>query len=149
MVRPVPISHLSLVSAPLVLDLDPILSVTPLPLSMYDSRSLRKLTIGGDNYWNDEEWISPEPSTLEVGMAEVDFSKKYLSAHGAIIISTWILHKDIDVLSELNLSKNNLNQTGALTICSALLQRFVNTNGVRYHSITRCYGTVASCASVC
>jgi hypothetical protein len=68
---------------------------------------LTKLIFGGDEYQDiHNEWVTPEPATLEVGMTEADFSNKNLGAGGAIIISAWISHKDKGALSSANLLGN-------------------------------------------
>ena len=56
--------------------------------------ALTKLVFGGNTYnsW-DNEWITPEPATLEVGMKDADLSNKALGAEGAIIIRAWISAK--------------------------------------------------------
>jgi hypothetical protein len=76
--------------------------------------AILKLIFGGDKYnaqkscLDDDEWITPEPATLEVGMTEADFSNKRLGAAGAIIISAWISHKDNGAMTSLNLAGNSI-----------------------------------------
>jgi hypothetical protein len=73
--------------------------------------ALAKLIFGGDGYHIDNEFVTPEPATLEVGMTKADLSNKNLGVGGAIIISAWISHKDNrETLSHLNLASNNIGQ---------------------------------------
>jgi hypothetical protein len=75
-----------------------------------------KLIFGGDEDCSIEvgpdEYKQFEPATLELGMAEVNFSNKNLGITGAIIISAWLIHKDNGALTSLNISDNNLTNYG-------------------------------------
>jgi hypothetical protein len=75
-----------------------------------DMGALTKLIFGGDKWHNGQKWVTPEPVTLEVGMAEADFSNKGLQVAGAIIVAAWITHKDNGALSSLNLANNGLGE---------------------------------------
>jgi hypothetical protein len=76
-----------------------------------DMGALMKLIFGGDGYHIDNEFVTAEPATLEVGMTKADLSNKNLGVGGAIIISAWISHKDYNgTLSHLNLASNNIGQ---------------------------------------
>jgi hypothetical protein len=65
-----------------------------------------------------------EPATLEMGMAEADFSNTSLGVGGAIIISAWITHKDKGAMTSLNLASNDIcsygNMDGIKAISSAV-----------------------------
>jgi hypothetical protein len=80
-----------------------------------NNRALSKLIFGGDTYtdysagYDARKEVTPEPATLEVGMTEADFSNMRLGAEGAIIIGTWISHKDKGTLTSLNVSGNRLD----------------------------------------
>ena len=63
---------------------------------------------GGDEDDEDDESITPEPATLEVGMTKADLSHKNLQAGGAIIVGTWISHKDNGALLFANLLNNRV-----------------------------------------
>jgi hypothetical protein len=76
-----------------------------LAVGIRDNGVLLKFIFGGDRYY-DGGWKTPEPATLEVGMAEANFSNKNLAVGGAIIISAWLAHKDNRALLSLNLSSN-------------------------------------------
>jgi hypothetical protein len=78
-----------------------------------DNGALSKIIFGGDRYHNGDKWVIPEPATLKLGMAEADLSNKNLGAGGAIIVSTWITHKDNGAMTSLNLASNNLRAEGA------------------------------------
>jgi hypothetical protein len=91
-----------------------------------DMGAMSKLIFGGDMYdaklnsWDDSNWATPEPTALEVGMTEADFSNKNLAVGGAIIISAWISQKDIRVMTSLNLASNKLGVEGAKIIAACL-----------------------------
>jgi hypothetical protein len=72
------------------------------------NRALSKLFFGGDEYWNGDDYVTPEPATLELGMAEANLSNKGLQAAGAIIVAAWISHKDNGALNKLDISNNNI-----------------------------------------
>jgi hypothetical protein len=77
-----------------------------------DMGALTKLIFGGDGYHIGNEWVTPEPAALEVGMTKADLSNKHLGVGGAIIISAWISHKDYGALTSLNISDNYLTNNG-------------------------------------
>jgi hypothetical protein len=79
-----------------------------------------KLIFGGDTWHNGQEWATPEPVTLEVGMAEADFSNKGLQAAGAVIVAAWISHKDNGALLSLDMSSNNLCVQGTKLLAKAI-----------------------------
>ena len=85
-----------------------------------DNGALSKLIFGGDKYVNGEEYVTPEPATLELGMTEVDLSKKSLKAAGAIIVAAWISHRDKGAMTSLNLASNKLGVEGAKIIAACL-----------------------------
>jgi hypothetical protein len=61
-----------------------------------------------------------DPATLEMGMAEADFSNKSLGVGGAIIISAWITHKDKRALLVLSMSSNRLGVDGGKALAEGL-----------------------------
>jgi hypothetical protein len=85
--------------------------------------ALSKLIFGGDGKVHDgNDWVSPEPATLELGITEANFNNKNLGAGGAIVISAWITHKDNGALIKLDISNNYIGaeQKGGLQrICVA------------------------------
>eukprot|EP00935_MAST-01C_sp_MAST-1C-sp1_P001408 g1408.t1 len=85
--------------------------VIALAESIKNNGTLAKLIFGGDKYkkiGRDDEWITPEPATLEVGMIEADLSNKNLGVGGAIIIGAWISHKDNGALTSVNILANSI-----------------------------------------
>jgi hypothetical protein len=70
--------------------------------------ALTKLIFCGDEWFDGQQFATPEPATLEVGMAEADFSNKGLQVAGAIIVAAWMSHKDMGALTSLDLSSNSL-----------------------------------------
>jgi hypothetical protein len=79
-----------------------------LAAEIIDNGALSKLFFGGDKYWNGNDWVTPEPATLELGMAEADLSNKSLQAAGAIVVAAWISHRDKGPISSINLLKNHI-----------------------------------------
>jgi Ran GTPase-activating protein (RanGAP) involved in mRNA processing and transport len=75
-----------------------------------DMGALSRLIFGGDkeSHFDGNNWYTPKPATLEVGMTNVDLSSKGLGASGAIVISAWLTHKDDGALSSINVEKNNI-----------------------------------------
>jgi hypothetical protein len=73
---------------------------------------LAKLIFGGDvsdTYDLDkQEYNKHKPAVLEVGMTEADLSNRGLGVGGAIIVSTWISHKDKGALTSLDISSNDI-----------------------------------------
>jgi hypothetical protein len=87
-----------------------------------DMGALTKLIFCGDEWFDGQQFTTPEPATLEVGMAEADFSNKGLQVAGAIIVAAWMSHKDMGALIKLDISSNNIGgeQEGELQrICVA------------------------------
>jgi hypothetical protein len=68
-----------------------------------DMGTLSTLIFGGDEYWDGrkQKHVTPEPATLQLGMTEADFSNKGLQHAGAIIVASWITHKDMGAMSKL------------------------------------------------
>jgi hypothetical protein len=91
-------------------------------LTHKDNGALSKLIFGGDSYYDDKrgEFITPEPAVLEVGMSEADISNRNLGAGGAIIIAAWIIHKDREAMTSLNLAENCMGADGAKHIAAAI-----------------------------
>jgi hypothetical protein len=85
-----------------------------------DMRALTKLIFGGDQWYDGQSGATPEPVTLEVGMAEADFSNKGLQAAGAIIVAAWMSHKDNGAMTSLSLASNNLGVEGAKIVAAVL-----------------------------
>jgi hypothetical protein len=89
-----------------------------------DMRAISKLIFGGDD--SDKldtikrEYIKHTPAVLEVGMTEADLSNRGLGVGGAIIVSTWISHKDNGALTSLNLSSNKLEAEGGKIVAEAI-----------------------------
>jgi hypothetical protein len=73
-----------------------------------DNEALTKLIFSGDKWYNGQTWATPEPVTLEVGMAEVDFGNKGLGAAGAIIVAAWLSHKDNGALFSVDFGDNDI-----------------------------------------
>jgi hypothetical protein len=73
-----------------------------------DMGAMTTLIFGGDKYDDyssgRKKEVTPEPATLEVGMSEADFSNKNLGVGGAIIISSWLAHKDNGAISQFTFS---------------------------------------------
>jgi Leucine-rich repeat (LRR) protein len=82
---------------------------------------LAKLTCGGEDYFNGNEFVTPEPATLEVGMTEADFSNMRLQAGGAIIVGAWMTHKDHGTLTRLNMSHNMLATKASGKVLAGML----------------------------
>jgi hypothetical protein len=86
-----------------------------------DMRALSKLIFGGDGKVHDgNNWVSPEPATLELGMAEANFNNKNLGGGGAIIISAWMTHKDNGALTKIGISNNDIRAEGGKALAEAL-----------------------------
>jgi hypothetical protein len=85
-----------------------------------DNGALSKFIFGGDTYKQSYEYVTPEPTTLELGMTEADFSNTNLGVGGTIIISAWLTHKDKGAMTSLNLASNFINAEGAKHIAGAL-----------------------------
>ena len=75
-----------------------------------DNRAMSKLTIGD----------SVTPAILELGMTEGNFSNAGLGTGGAIILASWIEHKDNWSMSILNVSNNNIGAEGAKALVPAM-----------------------------
>jgi hypothetical protein len=84
-----------------------------------DKGALSKIIFGGDP-GGDYREVPYEPVTLEVGMAEADFSNKNLRTGGAIIIGAWLTHKDKGAMTSLNLASNGLGAGGAKVVAEAI-----------------------------
>jgi hypothetical protein len=87
-----------------------------------ENRTLLRLIFGGEGYWEDTEldnYVTPEPATLEVGMTVADFSNKNLGVGGAFVISAWLTDKDNGAMTILNLSANRLGASGAKIVAEA------------------------------
>jgi hypothetical protein len=95
--------------------------------------ALSKLIFGGEEYFDAEreEYVTPEPATLEVGMTEADFSNKNLGVGGAIIISAWLTHKDNGAMTALNLSSNDI---GGYTVPDGWKYFPNNTRNTRFYN---------------
>jgi hypothetical protein len=71
--------------------------------------ALSKLIFGGEGEVRDgNNWISPEPASLELGMTKANFSNKNLGGGGAIIISAWMTHTDNGALTSLHVGRNKI-----------------------------------------
>jgi hypothetical protein len=85
--------------------------------------SLSKLIFGGDTYKESSypyKEVTPEPATLEVGMTSADFSNKHLREGDAMMIASWITHKDKGALLSLDISSNRLRVEGTKLLAKAL-----------------------------
>ena len=88
-------------------------------------RALSKIIFGGDAKCDAStgyQEVPFEPVTLEVGMAEADFSNKNLGTGGAIIIGAWLTHKDKGAMTSLNLASNGLGAEGTKIVASLLFK---------------------------
>jgi hypothetical protein len=88
-----------------------------------DMGALTKLIFGGDGKVVNKEgtaMVPVLPATLEVGMTEADFRNKDLGVGGAIIISAWLIHKDMGAMTSLNLASNMIGSEGAKHVAEAL-----------------------------
>jgi hypothetical protein len=84
--------------------------------------ALSKLIFGGVEYWSGNQYATPEPAILELGMTEADLSNKHLQAAGAIIIAAWISHRDKGALVKLDIGNNYIGagkKRGLQRICVA------------------------------
>jgi hypothetical protein len=101
-----------------------------LAVGIKDNGALSKLIFGGDD--SDEydvskgAYIRHKPAVLEVGITEADLSNRGLGVGGAIIVSTWISHKDNGALTKLDISNNSLEQGEALQ----QIIEYCNTKGI-------------------
>jgi hypothetical protein len=111
--------------------------VQELAVGIKDNGTLSKLIFGGEGYYDTEldNYVTPEPATLEVGMTVADFSNKNLGVGGAFIISAWLTHKDNGAMKKLNLSLNNISGAdagkalaGALTVSTVLKELDLSGN---------------------
>jgi hypothetical protein len=79
-----------------------------------ENKTLSKLVFGGNTASNSHlhgntaiKALAP-PATLELAMAQANFSNKNLGSGGATIITAWLTHKDNGALTSLNLLSNRI-----------------------------------------